>query len=204
MRDTLKYLRYRLRHSLPHGTGQRLFLTVLLVLALPVGVILVRQIQRYKASAVLDTVSLYFSPAQQSLPPDSTFSIMADTKTNLVGFVRIEFTIDPAQVNLASEITVTPRLATIVQKSTMAEVNSTGSGVIVAALSTTDRGNPLSGVVELANFNLHTISTVTDGATTLSFTNAGVQLIDMQSQVLPFTSASSSLILNPSGGHSSS
>jgi hypothetical protein len=198
MSDTFKYLRYRLRHSLPHGNGQRLFLTALLVLALPVGIVLVRQIQRYQAGAALDTASLYFSPAQQNLPPDSNFKIMIDTKTNLVGFVRVEFTIDPAKVNLVSEITVTPRLATVVQKSTMAEVNSTGQGIIVAALSTTDRGNPLSGIVELANFNLHTVTTAANNATTLSITDSGIQLIDMQSTVVPFTSASSSLILNAS------
>lgn len=198
MSDTFKYLRYRLRHTFPRGSGSRLFITVLLVLALPVGVVLVRQIQRYSAGAALDTASLYFSPAQQNLPPDSNFKIMADMKTNQVGFVRVEFTIDTAKINLVSEITVTSRLATVVQKSTMAEINSSGQGIIVAALSTTDRGNPLTGIVELANFNVHTVSAQANGATTLSITNSGVQLIDMQSQVVPFSSTSSNLILNAS------
>ena len=196
MSDTLKYLRYRLRHSIPRGNGGKLLLTLLLVLALPAGIVLVRQIQNYKTNAVLDTASIYFSPSSQNLPPDSNFKIMTDMKTNQVGFVRVEFTIDPTKVNLSSEITVTSRLATIVQKSTMADVNSSGTGIIVAALSTTDRGNPLTGINEIANFNVHVVSTQANATGTLSITNSGVQLIDMQSLVVPFTSSTASLALN--------
>lgn len=197
MTDTLRYLRYRLRHSLPKDKAQRLFLTVLLVLALPVGVVLVRQVQRYRAGAALDTAKLYFEPAQQSLPPDSNFKIMLDSKTNQVGFVRVEFTFDPSKVQFSNEITITPRLSTIIQKTTMAQANAAGQAIIVAALSPGDRGNPLVGINEIANVNMHTVAVETNLPAMLSITDAGVQLIDLLSNSVPFTSEQSSLVLNP-------
>lgn len=196
MLDTFKYLRYRLRHALPRGNGGKLVLTALLVLALPVGVVLVRQVQRYTTDAALPSVSLTFSPAQQNMPPDSTFKIIADTKTNQIGFIRVVFTIDPSKINLTSEVSVTNKLATIVEKTSMGNINATGTGVIVAALAPTDRENPLTGIVELASFSVKSVSSTPNGATTLSMTNAEIQLIDMQSNILPFTSQSSSIILN--------
>lgn len=194
--DSLKYLRYRVRHSLPPGNARRLVLTVLLVLVLPVSVAVIQQVQRYKAGATAGTVDVYFSPAQQNLPPNSTFAIMADMKTNQVGFVRFEFTFDTAAVKLASELTVTNRLATVVQKTSMAEANTTGNVVVVAALSTTDRGNPLTGLVELANVTVTAVSPQANFATTLSFIDSGMQIIDMNSNVVPMTTQSASLILN--------
>lgn len=196
--DSLKYLRYRARHSLPRGNARRLLLTVLLVLALPVSVIVLQQVQRYQAGAAIETVNVYFSPAQQNLPPNSNFKVMANLRTNQVGFMRLEFTFDNSKVNLASEVTVTSKLATVVQKTSMSEANTTGNVVVVAALSPTDRGNPLTGVEELANFNVAATSSQANLATTLSAVDSGLQFIDMESNVLPFTTQSASLILNAS------
>lgn len=196
--DSLKYLRYRARHSLPRGNARRLLLTFLLVLALPVSVVVLQQVQRYRTGAALETAEVYFSPASQNLPPNSNFKVMLNAKSNQVGFVRFEFTLDPSKVNLASEVTVTSRLATVVQKTSMAEANSTGNVVVVAALSTTDRGNPLTGVVELANFNLTSVTAQANSASNLAYIDAGVQLIDMESNVLPFTTQAATLLLNAS------
>jgi hypothetical protein len=196
MRDTFQYIRYKIRHSLPRGNAPKIIITLFLVLALPVGIFVAQQAQQYRTDAALEAVSLSFSPAQQNLPPDSNFKIIADAKSNQIGFLKIEFSIDNSKVNLVNDITVTSRLATVIQKSTMAEINSTGQGVIVAALSPADRANPLTGVFEFANFNIKSVTAQPDAATTLSFNTTDIQIIDMQSQKVPYTSQQASLILN--------
>jgi hypothetical protein len=198
MGDTFKYLRYRIRHALPQGNGRRILVTAFLFLSLPVALLVVRQVQRYQAGAASVSALLYFSPSEQNLPPDSNFKVMVDTKGNQMGFVRLEFSFDITKINLTSEVSVTSRLATVIQKTTMSEANNTGTVVVVAALTPTDRTNPLTGIVELANFNAKAVSPQPNSSATLSLNNTGIQLIDMQSQVVPFTSQGSSLTLNKS------
>ncbi len=194
--DALHYLRYRLRHTLPKGNARRLLVIAVLVLALPVALITVKEVQRYRTGAALASVNLYFEPGQQNLPPNSNFKLMANAGTNQVAFIRVDFTFDPTKVQLASEITPTSALATVVQKTTMATANSTGVATLVIAKSPVDTNNPPSGTFEIANVNVTSVTQAQNTSAALSYVDSTVQLVDMQSQLLPFTTQPASLTLN--------
>lgn len=194
--ESLHYLRWKLRHALPKGNARRLLVLAFLVLALPVSILGIQQIQRYRAGASVASVNLYFEPALQSLPPDSNFKLMANARTNEVAFIRAEFTFDPTKVHLASEITPNPLLATIIQKTSMASANTTGVATLVIAKSPVDQNSLPTGIFEIANVSITSVTHAQNSAATLSYVNSTVQLVDLQSQILPFTTQQASLALN--------
>lgn len=195
--ETLNDLRYRFRHTVPSKSARQLIVIALIVFSIPAGVMLSQNIQRFRTGAALETAQIYFSPATQSLPPDSNFKVMVDSKTNQVGFVRVQYTFNPSLVQLTSEVTTAPIFSTVVSKTTMSQANASGQVVFVIALSPSDRANPPSGVFEVANFNVKAVSTTQNASASLTFTDAEIQLVDLASQVIPFTTGGSLLTLNP-------
>lgn len=164
-----------LRHQVRSNSAARLLASLLLVVGLFAGAYLVERGYRYFTEAAVDPVDLYFSPENQNLPPNATFSVMLDARTNKIGFVDVQFTFDTTKVRLASEITTTSQLATVVQKTSMSQANSTGQVDIVLGLSP---GSPApTGVFEVANFNLTAFTTNPNVTATLNYNTANSQVV---------------------------
>jgi len=192
----LEYFLWKLRHFFSRKETKQLVVLAIVLLALPVGVFLVNNYVRYRSRAEGEDVNLYLVPSEQSLPSDATFQVMLDALTNRIGFVRVEFTFDNAKVNLASEIQTTSSLSTVVEKTTRADANGNGRATIVLGLAPADQANSPTGIFEIANFSLTSISETSNDGTTISFDDAKVQIVDMDLKALTFSSAGSNLTLN--------
>lgn len=197
MFDTFARMKYGLRRSLRTTSGKLLVLALMAV-SIPVGVKLVQSALNYRTEALGESVLLYVSPASQQLPPASTFQIMADAKTNTVGFVRVAFTFDQTKIQLNQEIALSDVFKTVVEKTSMTEANTTGTGVIVVALSTSDSGNPPTGIFPIASVSFAPATTVTNQPASITIQVAESQVVDMASNILPLAKQDTALTLNPS------
>ncbi|OGM61385.1 hypothetical protein A3A52_02290 [Candidatus Woesebacteria bacterium RIFCSPLOWO2_01_FULL_39_14] len=169
---------------------------LVIVLSLPVALTLLRQRATYKTQAVVEPVDISFSPSSQTLPPDSTFRIMMNARTNNISFARVVFTFDRTKVNLASEITTTSAMGTVVERTSRTNANSTGRATLVLAVPP---GATLpTGTFEFARFNLTRISTTANDTTQLQFTQSDIQVVDTTAEAAPsYTFTNASLTLNP-------
>ncbi len=197
MGDTFARIRYGVRRSMRKSSGQ-LVVLALIALSIPVGVVLVRSAIQYRTQAVGETVLLYVSPSSQTLPPASTFQIMADAKTNLIGFVRVKFTFDPVKIQLTNEITTSTALSTVVEKTTMAEANATGTVVLVLALAPTDTATPATDIFQVASASFTPVSVTANDSTSIALLTADSQVVDMTSNTIPVSNMDGALTLNPS------
>jgi len=187
---------YRLRRSLRRKNALRLVMTLVIVAGLPVAVLVSRNIVSFRSKAAVEPVQLYFSPATQTLPPASTFTVMADTKTNQIGFVRVKVLFDPTKVILNQEVSPSTLFKTVVEQTTMAEANTTGSITLVEALATSDTANPPTGILQLASLSFIPASSESN-QTDVTIDTLDVQVVDMQSNILPTTVSNTTLTLNP-------
>lgn len=192
----LNDLRRKLRINILRKQRLQLLILLVVLVALPVGVYLTSQIVRYRGRAQVVPVSLYIAPSNQTLPPDGNFQVMLDAGSETIGFVRIELAFDNTKINLAGEVQTTPSLATVIEKTARADANNTGNVVIVLGLATANQANPPTGVFEIANFSMTAITQNPNENTSISFNDAGIQIVDMTPQGLTFSSASSNLTLN--------
>src|SRR3989344_2770620 len=181
-----------------HFKGKTLSLIgiLVIVLSLPVALTLLRQRTTYKIQAVVEPVDLSFSPSSKTLPPDSTFRIMVNARTNNISFARVVFAFDRTKVNLVSEITTTSAMGTVVERTPRTNANSTGRATLVLAVPP---GVTLpTGTFEFARFNLTRISTTANDTTQLQFTQSDIQVVDTTAEAAPsYSFTNASLTLNP-------
>jgi hypothetical protein len=199
MKDTYDEMSYKTRRFLRKNAGH-LFSLLIIALGLPVSVLLVKNYASLTSKASGEAFQVFFSPANQSLPPDSTFTVMGDAGTNQIGFIRIKIKFDPTKVSLNQEITPSTFFKTIVEKTAMAEANTTGEISLVEALSPLDSANPPSGVMQIANLSFTSASNELNQSSTLTIDPIDIQIVDVNSVILPTALSSATLSLNSSGG----
>ena len=140
------------------------------------------------------SVSFAFNPAAGSLPPNSTFKIMLNAGSKKIVFGRTVVTFDQSKVNLASEITPNPALATVVEKTTMAAANGSGRAVIVLAAS--PASSLPTGIFEFAALNF-TAKTTSPGSVTVNFDSNDMQVVD--DSTIPLSFSVTPLVLGLNG-----
>lgn len=185
-----------------------LFLAALLILLLPFAIYVAQNRQEirneavdyftFRPEAALND-SVYFDPGDIILTTATPVKIMANFPAKNVAFARVVFTFDTSKVQLASEIT-TSNLSTIVEKSPMNQINTSGRGVFVIASAPTDIVP--TGNFELASFSIIPATGATNNPTTINFETADMQLVDKSGTVIAFNAGN--LAINsqavPTGG----
>jgi len=143
---------------------------------------------------VSGAVSFAFNPSSANLPPDGTFKIMLNAASKKIVFVRTVVTFDQSKVNLASEITPNPVLATVVEKTTMAAANASGRAVIVLAAAP-------SSTLPTGNFEFAALSftaqTTSPGNVTVNFDSNDMQVVD--DTTIPLSFSVTPLVLSING-----
>ena len=139
--------------------------------------------------------NVIFEPATGTLPPDSTFKILANVGSEKLAFARVAFTFDQTKVNLVSEITPNVSLSTVVEKTSMAVANTSGRAVIVIAAAPAD--SLPSGQVGIADIQFKSLVTGNDTAQ-VQIDNSDIQLVNDSTVVIPSSGGALDLILNPS------
>ena len=172
----------RLKDSVHDYSRQNPVFFLFLLLMLPITVFAVQATVNYLGKAqTTNSVSVSFAPSALNLPPAGNAKIMLDSGTNKVAFARVVFNFDKNKIKLTGEISTNPGLSTVVQKSTLADANSTGKAVIVIAASPTDIAP--SGNFELASFSVDAVS-ADIGASQLDFILQDMQIIESTGTLL--------------------
>lgn len=171
-----------------------------LLLAIPIIAIflIVRQVQRNQSlssQAATHQASIYFSQANWSLPPETSFDVFMNTDST-VGYADVEIVYNPSHVRLTSEVALTPTLGRVIKLTPMAEANSTGKLSIIVALDPSQISAPPSGIFKIATIKLNT-KTTSSLSTTVSFDNTAMQLVSLDQSVFANTVSGLSLELNP-------
>src|SRR3989344_7285419 len=192
MKEKLQNLKYFLKGRKLVG----LLALLIIVAAVPVAVYLTQKVTRFQAPAADEFVDINFSPSSQTMPPNSVFRIMLSARTNNVSFARVVFSFDRTKVRLASEISTTPLLPDVIQKSTMADANALGLATIVLAAPPSQ--TLPTGVIEFANFNLAKVSATPNDMTSLTFLRSDMQVVTDESLTPTINLTDASITLNPS------
>ena len=172
---------------------KNIIILLVILAALPLAVYLVRQAVRFIPKAVPGAVEILFIPDTADLPPDTTFALNIDAKSNNVGFVRMEVDFDNSKIGLTGDIQTTDKLKTVIRKTSVGEANSSGNIVVVLGLSPEDKDNPPTGVFEFMRMTFGKIAV--SGTTNLSVKDNGVQIVDMDANELVFTSSPATINL---------
>lgn len=149
--------------------------------------------------ALASSPRLYFSSPQTTLPPNQTVDIVLDAQTTRIVFAHIEFTFDQTKVQLADEIQPANSLTSVVGKTSLAQANTSGRVVITTALDPGSQNNPPTGVFSIASFVLASIAGGGNQTTELLFDDPKIQIVQLNTAVLPVTTVPTTLTLNPSG-----
>ncbi|KKS97695.1 MAG: hypothetical protein UV73_C0006G0049 [Candidatus Gottesmanbacteria bacterium GW2011_GWA2_43_14] len=165
---------------------------ILILLILPITVIAVQNTINYFSKAQLTgSVDAAFSPASFNLPPNANVKIMLDPHGQAVAFARVVIVFDKTKVKFDSEITTTASLSTVVEKTTMANANTSGKAVIVIAASPTDT-QPASSF-EFASFTLASVSSNNTDTSTLTFLASDMQIVSAGGTELTVNAASAAI-----------
>jgi hypothetical protein len=190
---------------LSHSKTSRQFITVIFLLAIiPITLMAVYLPLMLWPKAAISDPHLYIIPETTSMPPNTTFKLMMDAKTHQIGFVRAVLTFDRTKINLSSEITTTATLNQVdsnnnpfIIKTSRTDANNTGKIVLVLGLkpnTTAPTGN-----FELAQLPFTAVTTTSNTSTAIAFDAADIQLVNLTTTQLPFTSTASTLTLNATG-----
>lgn len=169
----------------------------LMIVGLAVGVYLMQRVVKYGLRATGDTVSVYISPQSAVLPPNRELALVLDAKTERIGFVSVVLKFEPDKIQLASEIQLSSIFGRVIAKTGQEEANATGVVRLVLGLDPAVRTNPPTGVLQLAVMQFATNTSQSDLSTRVDVDNAGVQVVDIEANVLPFESGGAVLTLNP-------
>lgn len=125
---------------------------------------------------------VYLSFQGEALSQETPVKVLVDTKSYEIGFARVTIVFDNQKVELANDVTIDPRFATIIQQSTKDEANTNGEIVIAAGLKP---GDPqLSGNLEIASLPF-VKKGEGKGETKLEFKVSESQIVNMKAQELP-------------------
>lgn len=179
----------------------RLGMLVLLGVAvggLALGVWLAKKQVAFKTEAQVSAVEMYIIPANQTMPPDSTYSLMLDTKNQQTVFSRAVFEYNFTKVELKGDITPSGKMADVVQ--TNIEIVAGTSNKRVTLVLAVPFQDPIpSGIFELAKFNLTTVSQSTNDTTDINFAGGDCQIVDESGNNLPINTKGASISLNQAG-----
>ena len=183
--------------SLLGKTLKRLFFVLLLLAGIPLAVYSVKLVTNLFPKAAPETVEIFFNPENSSIPYLGTRSIqlMLDAKTNQIGFTRVELTFDTSKIKLNSEIQTTNKLKTVVQKTSMADANSSGRVVIALGLAAEDKANPPTGVFDLATLVFKSNTSSPNQSASIVIDGGKVQIVDLVPNELSFTTRSANLTI---------
>ena len=206
--------------ALPKGTTFRISMVFIILISVFITTYLIGGVVRYFLRAQVSQVTMYFLPNVSTLPPDRTFSLMINSGSNVIGYIKAEINFDPQKLKLADEINTSNLLTmdnTLVPtgtsglpadicdtslpciiKTPASAANSAGKAVIIIAKDPRNTTvQAATGTFEVLNFTLQNLSSVDNDATTVTL--SVVQVVNMDSQPLSLNVSVSplTLTLNP-------
>ncbi len=172
------------------------FLILGLILIVPVSALVIKDPFKMFVGAAPDSVNLYFSPASVMMPPNSTVSLLMDSRTNRVVFARVSGTFDRSKLQLTSEIQVNPKF-TVLSRTTSQEANTTGTFTIVGIIYPQAKTiAPPSGLFSFATFSLRSSSSVVNDSASVAVNMSNSQIVSLEADTIPLTTQPLAIALN--------
>lgn len=199
-KSAVQTLKSKLRYFTSDYSPRKVVTVLLYLLPLVATVLLVKEVQRRQSlnsNAGLGTAQLFFQSSQNTLPPTTEFTLLANT-SGPVGFLKTELNFDPTKVLIASDLNVTGSpLKRIIKLTSASEANSTGRIEIVLALDPTDVSSAPSGSFELARFTLSQNTSDINTNSELSINTSSSQVVNTDTTVFNVLGTNTQLSINP-------
>jgi hypothetical protein len=179
---------------------KKVLFVLVLVLALPLAVYLLRTFTLYLSRAA--SAQLSFSPSTISLPPNANLGVVVNSGASQIAFARVDISFDNTKVNLTDEINITGPLKAVIGKTSKATANSTGKLTVVVALCNaidipcSPAPTAPTGTFELFKLPLSSATSQTATAT-ISYDVTTSQLVDSAQSNVSLSASNATLNLNP-------
>jgi hypothetical protein len=181
---------------------KKVLFVVVLVLALPLAVYLLRTFTLYLSRA--SSAQLSFSPSSISIPPNANLGVVVNSGSAQIAFARVDISFDSTKVNLTDEINITGPLKAVIGKTSKATANSTGKVTVVVALCNaidipcSPAPTAPTGTFELFKLPLTAVSTQSSTAT-ISYDVTTSQLVDSAQSNVSLNATNGTINLNNTG-----
>lgn len=139
---------------------------------------------------------VFLTPVTTNVPPNGNLTVKVDSGATTVGFVQVQLNFDPAIINLTGEITATGSMTTVVQKTSMANANASGSVTIALALPPENVGSAPSGEFSIADIPFGAATTSANLLTSVTVNTEGVQVVGMDTEAMSVTGENATVNVN--------
>ena len=167
------------------STYKKLFIVFSILSGLALNVYLVLMATNYRSQAAVKTAEFYFEPPVGSLPPDSSFNLMLDPKSQEISFVQSTIYFDPQLLQLRSNVSVNTATFDLAYPPTsVSEANSTGivEVVLTQRPGTTSPSEPFRIVTMPFSYADNNIS----GRTYITVIDEESQIVGRTIEEIPF------------------
>jgi len=147
-------------------------------------------------TAQTQNIKVFFNPFENTLPPNKLFTLMLDSGTEKIAYVKLDIYFNKNQVNLAQEIDTAYSFENKIRATSMTEANSSGRATIELGLSSDQYTHPPQGTFALAGL---VFTNVVKNAKVRTSINAGIdgQLITTDARTLTYQSYGSFINIDP-------
>lgn len=141
------------------------------------------------------TVSV--SPINLTVPPNGNMEVRVDSGATTVGFVQAVINFDPNLVHLASDITTSGPLSTVITKTATAEANSTGKITVALGLPPANVATAPSGLFTIANLQFTAATASANQVANVTIDTVSTQVVGMDTQPISVSGVSGVISVNP-------
>jgi len=139
---------------------------------------------------------VYLTPAKANLPPESAVQLSIYTEIP-VSFAHFEITFDKNIVKLSKDISINGPLTRVVKPISISQANTNGRVIIILGLDPSNRNNPPTGDINLAQLTFTTNTSSLNQTSTISCDVTKSQLVAKSTTIFNIAAFSSVLTVNP-------
>lgn len=187
--------------------GFKLFTKLLILLALflvPLMIIIyainVSKQNQYKNVQAKLTPSVSLSPSSLNVPPEASLALNINSGGNSLGFIHLELTFNPQNLQLTKELSLSGLFTRIVKVSSMSEANSQGRIIVILGLDPANVKNVPTGSFLLATITFGSKTTAKNVQETIAFDQGVTQIVKLDQTAYNgniVTATGASLTINP-------
>lgn len=184
--------------SLFKSTFGLLLIATLMLTAFYVANYLIKYRHNTSVGAATGKAEIFYQPSAATITSNSDIQIWLNVDKPL-GFAHLEYSFDPKQIALSREITLDNlSLSEVIQKTSLAEANTTGKIVLALAITPTTLNSAPTGNFKLATLSFNAKVTTPNLKTTLTPNASQIQFVDLGATPFSNTTTPLTLTLNPS------
>lgn len=150
-----------------------------------------------RSKAQITPVKLSLSPPATVIPPNRSLSLVIDSGSEKIAYIRAEVTFNPNLIQLTGDIGTSEKLRMVLRKSTRDQANSLGRIVVILGLAPADRANPPVGQFEIAKFNFTAKSISDSSIAQFSIDSSALQVVNWDASEMETKIVNASWKVNP-------